>query len=697
MSLALASSTPRSHKDHVSYTPTEPSTPSRQKRTASQPNVNESPADRSTKRPFLENQNSTPRKDKHSKRRLSSSKVVIPNSSPSGNQSPQPPPEEVKRVLPLQRAFDSSTVNLRRRTRRPPDFRKALLPDTPWKKPSTLESFSHAAHANHTPIRQTNRHDAQLIITSDDEELANVGDHEQRGEPEDEDMVFTQPFALALRDSSDTDHTPQPVRRSLLNELLSSSGISQPSSDLEPYDDLEDEHEGLSLGRDDDETDDEQDTGLFGVEWPKEGPVGDADDEDEDETNISNLRSSPPPVPYRDSIWTSNGGLSSFTNDYDEDLDEVDVFFSSSRPNEKTTDVPITGSSYATAWPHFLTLEYFEKCKENEANWALPETPKDGRTTTSPYFESNFHILGKIGSGEFAEVWNVVDMRTGEKYAIKKTKQPFFGNADRRRHIEEVSHMWALKESRHCVELVNAWEQDGFLFIQMELCNGGSLEGYLGFEEMDDLSEDRIWRIGYDIATGLRDIHRASLIHLDIKPANILLDDLGSLKIGDFGLSSAWPVQSKGYSEEGDRRYMAPELLRDQFDKPADVFSLGLILLEMAANIILPENGQGWQMLRAGDFSNCLELKNVSQQLQDLIAHMLHPNCEERLTVQQVLDHPKMKDIHMAEQNAEVGVLYQHIQRLETMAAAALGKRADLDDSVFCTPVDEKETWEDDE
>jgi hypothetical protein len=363
MSLALASSTPRKHKDHLTYTPTEPSTPSRQKRSSSQTDVSETPADRSSKRPLLENQNSTPRRDNHSNKRVSSSKVVIPNSSPSGNQSPQPPPEEVKRVLPLQRAFDSSTVNLRRRTRRPPDFRKALLPDTPWKRPSTLESFSHAASANHTPIRQTNRHDAQLIITSDDEELANVGSH-QRGEPEEEDMVFTQPFALALRDSSDTDHTPQPIRRSLLNELLSSSGISQPSSDLEPYDALDEEDEELPLDQDDDETDDEQGTGLFGVEWPKDGPV--AHTEDDDDTNISNLRSSPPPVPYPDSIWTSNGGLSSFTNDYDEDLDEVDVFFSSSRPNEKTIEDPITGSSYATAWPHFLTLEYFEKCKENE-------------------------------------------------------------------------------------------------------------------------------------------------------------------------------------------------------------------------------------------------------------------------------------------------------------------------------------------
>jgi len=571
-----------------------------------------------------------------------------------------------------------------------------MLPDTPWKKPSSLEAFAHVGGAHHTPIRQTNRLDTRLIVTSDDEELAN-----EVGPGEEEDMVFTQPFALALRDSSDDPHhrPAQPTRRSLVNEFLSSSGISQPSSEIEPMFEQSDEEEE-EQEQDDDETDDE--AGLFGVEWPKQNhPLS---EDEQPESSLSNLRSSPPPQHYRDSHWTSNGHLSSFTNDLEgeDDLDEVDAFFSSSRPNDdKSYDLSLTGSSFATVWPHFLTREYFEECQKNEANWALPKVPKDGRMNASPYFESNFHILSKIGSGEFAEVWNVRDMRTGEKYAIKKTKQPFLGNSDRRRHIEEVNHMWALKESQHCVELVNAWEQDGFLFIQMELCNGGNLEGYLGFEaEMEDLSEARIWRIGYAIAMGLRDIHHASLIHLDIKPANILLDDLGYLKLGDFGLSSAWPVQSKGYSEEGDRRYMAPELLQDQFDKPADVFSLGLILLEMAANIILPENGQGWQMLRAGDFSNCHELVNVSSELQQLISQMLHPNAEERFTVEQVLEHPKMKEIHMVEQNAQVGVLYQHIQRLETMAAAALGKqRSHLvsQESAFCTPVDERDTWDDTE
>ncbi|CAO3696744.1 unnamed protein product [Umbelopsis ramanniana] len=707
MTFALASSSPRSHHDPLPYTPTKQQTPTQQKRPADDDFT--SPSNRLNKRPIVDSTSHTPLREKHanqvhSTRRTSSKVLMIPNSSPSGNHSPDHA-EDVKRVLPLQRAFEPTSNYSRRKVKRHPDIRRIMLPATPWKKPSTLESFAHLTNTHHTPIRQANRLDTNLIITSDDEELEseelNILKLEQiaQEEEEEEDMVFTQPFALALRDSSD-DRPVQSTRRSLLNELLSSSGISQPSSELEPvYEDQEigDYDEQLE----EDDTDDEE-HGDFGVEWPKDHhPLSELDGEEGNPvSSLSNLRSSPPPQVLRDSIWTSNGGLSSFTNEVEgDDLDEVDAFFSSNLPqDDKPYDVSLVTSSFATAWPHFLTREYFEECQRNEANWILPDTPKDGRMNASPYFESNFHILSKIGTGEFAEVWNVRDMRTGEKYAIKKTKQPFLGNSDRRRHIEEVNHMWKMKDSQHCVELVNAWEQEGFLFIQMELCNGGSLEGYLAFEEPDDLSEDRIWRIGYDIAMGLRDIHQANLIHLDIKPANILLDDLGSLKIGDFGLSTGWPVQSKGYSEEGDRRYMAPELLQDLFDKPADIFSLGLILLEMAANIILPENGQGWQMLRAGDFSNCHELSNVSSELQLLISKMLHPNFDDRFTVEQVLDHPKMKEIHMVERNAEVGVLYQHIQRLETMAAVALRKRTHEhihDESSLCTPVDERENWDD--
>jgi mitosis inhibitor protein kinase SWE1 len=102
---------------------------------------------------------------------------------------------------------------------------------------------------------------------------------------------------------------------------------------------------------------------------------------------------------------------------------------------------------------------------------------------------------------------------------------------------------------------------------------------------------------------GLAEIHDAGFIHLDLKPANVFITFDGRLKIGDFGLALPWPADS-GVDAEGDREYIGPEILEGRFDKPADVFSLGLITLEMACNVVLPENGPTWIALRSGDLSD---------------------------------------------------------------------------------------------
>lgn len=104
---------------------------------------------------------------------------------------------------------------------------------------------------------------------------------------------------------------------------------------------------------------------------------------------------------------------------------------------------------------------------------------------------------------------------------------------------------------------------------------------------------------------GLTFIHNSGYIHLDLKPANILIDFEGGLKIADFGLASSWPAP-KHIDGEGDRHYLAPEALTGRFDKPADVFALGMMLAEIAGNCVIPENGLYWQKLRSGEFDSVL-------------------------------------------------------------------------------------------
>lgn len=91
-------------------------------------------------------------------------------------------------------------------------------------------------------------------------------------------------------------------------------------------------------------------------------------------------------------------------------------------------------------------------------------------------------------------------------------------------------------------------------------------------------------------------------MHLDMKPANILITFEGVIKIGDFGLAQA-VSEDVHLDIEGDREYMAPEMLEGKADQSADIFSLGLMTLETAANVMLPDNGPTWVALRSGDLS----------------------------------------------------------------------------------------------
>ncbi|KAI0885498.1 uncharacterized protein GGS22DRAFT_129933 [Annulohypoxylon maeteangense] len=192
---------------------------------------------------------------------------------------------------------------------------------------------------------------------------------------------------------------------------------------------------------------------------------------------------------------------------------------------------------------------------------------------------------------------------SGKVYAVKKLTVPIQGMKDRAHRRREVCVLEDLRGCEHVLQLVDSWEESQCLYIQTEFCEEGSLDAYLNFVGLKGRLDDfRIWKILLEIGKGLRSIHEAGYIHLDLKPANIFINFEGTLKIGDFGLTTSLPLE-RGPDIEGDREYMAPEALRSEISQAADIFSFGLIMLEIAANVKLPENGATWTALREGDFS----------------------------------------------------------------------------------------------
>ncbi|KAJ7647180.1 hypothetical protein FB45DRAFT_892646 [Roridomyces roridus] len=261
------------------------------------------------------------------------------------------------------------------------------------------------------------------------------------------------------------------------------------------------------------------------------------------------------------------------------------------------------------------------------------------------YFQRAFEQVDELGSGEFGKVIKVRSRGTRPtEYAVKQSKR-FEGVRHRLRLREEVEILQQLTcggVQPNVLTLVDSWEEDDVLYIQTELCELGNFARFL----WEYGRASRIWKVIVDLSNGLQFIHDSGVIHLDLKPSNIFVTGEGRFKIGDFGMASVWPptpprqpeTESVGFEREGDKVYLAPEVLQGRYGKAADVFSFGMTMLETASNIILPDQGEAWLRLRREDFSQ-IDMDDRPE-LFGLIRQMMRTEPELRVLVEGICGHP---------------------------------------------------------
>lgn len=252
------------------------------------------------------------------------------------------------------------------------------------------------------------------------------------------------------------------------------------------------------------------------------------------------------------------------------------------------------------------------------------------------------------GSGSFGEVWLAEDGELKIDVAIK-----LYISLDQKGQDEfkdEYKVAYGLShENLLTAQYYSVWDHRPYLI--MKYCSRGSA-GNLG----DNASEADIWKFIHDVANGLKYLHAQEppIVHQDIKPENILIDEQGNYLITDFGISKKMRTtmrkQSKRSIESGAIAYMGPErFLKDPMAvKASDIWSLGVSIYELATND-LPFMGQGGGMLNAGAALPELDGSQWSANLNEIMQACLAKDTWDRPTAEDLADYTqqvlKGKDI----------------------------------------------------
>jgi hypothetical protein len=237
-------------------------------------------------------------------------------------------------------------------------------------------------------------------------------------------------------------------------------------------------------------------------------------------------------------------------------------------------------------------------------------------------FDQEFHHESFLGFGEFSHVNLCTNRLDGLNYAIKTSKQSIIGTSYEQLAWREICAYAILTSHENLVRYYSSWiETDGRFFIQLEYCNGGSLEDLI--EKKDFFNEQQLKNILHQISDVLSFMHNKDLAHLDIKPSNIMLCQYSEknilYKLTDLGHINQISLCSM--NEDGDCRYLALEAIQKSklnLDK-CDIFSLGLTLYVCATNYNMPKQGNEWQQLRLNIAQYLHSITQCTKQFNELL------------------------------------------------------------------------------
>ena len=257
-----------------------------------------------------------------------------------------------------------------------------------------------------------------------------------------------------------------------------------------------------------------------------------------------------------------------------------------------------------------------------------------------------YRFKNQLGGGHFGTV------RRGYRISEKNKKMKFFAiksipmknlSCNINDFIKEVDIISTL-DHPNIIKFYETFHDDYFFHIVMELCKGKEIIHQMG--NYCFIEEKKVTYIIFKVLLAIAHCHNRGVTHRDLKPENILFDSMkkdAEIKILDFGLSRKYDKEQKMHSILGTPYYVAPEVLKGEYDEKCDIWSIGAMTYLMLCGEP-PFNGNSnneifKKIVKEKIKFKSLLWKNISNNAKDFVKICLSKNSNKRPSAQEALNH----------------------------------------------------------
>lgn len=248
----------------------------------------------------------------------------------------------------------------------------------------------------------------------------------------------------------------------------------------------------------------------------------------------------------------------------------------------------------------------------------------------------------ELGSGGYGTVYLAYHNESGEKRAIKTIKKSDVEDASVFKH--EINILMSM-DHPNIIKLYDCYETDDFVYLVTDCCEGGELFYYI--TKAKHVTEAEAAKIMRQIFSAIAYCHKNNVCHRDLKPENFLLKtdgDPGSIKLIDFGLARRLAEGEKLTTPNGTPYYLAPEIVKGEYNTLVDNWSLGIVMYVMLSGcppFYGKNNKEILKSIVSGVYTfNLKPFKTCSDEVKDLISKLLVVDPAKRFTAEQSYNHP---------------------------------------------------------